>query len=56
MKSRVHRRGKDLHSETVSGVAATAQCLRCMCGVMLLDQVRNEEVQRRTSVTRELAG
>ena len=30
--------------------------LRIICGVMHMDQARNEEVQRRTGVTKELAG
>ena len=30
--------------------------LRSMCRVMHIDQVRNEVVRRRTSVTRDLAG
>ena len=29
---------------------------KSMCGVMRMDQVRNEEVQSRTGVTRTLAG
>ena len=32
------------------------RCLRNMCGVTRMDQVRNEVVQRGTGITRELAG
>ena len=32
------------------------RCLRSMCGVTRRDRVRNEEVRRRTGVTRELSG
>ena len=32
------------------------RCLRSMCGVTRMDQVRNEEVQRRTGVIKELIG
>ena len=32
------------------------RCLRSMCGVTHMDQVRNEEVQRRTGVMIELVG
>ena len=31
------------------------RCLRSMCGVTWVDRVRNEEVRRRTGVTRQLA-
>ncbi len=31
------------------------RCLRSMCGVTLMDWVRNDLVQRRTGVVRELA-
>ena len=31
------------------------RCLRSMCGITRMDQVRNEEVRRRTGVIRELA-
>ena len=31
------------------------RCLRSMCGVTWMDRVRNEEVRRRTGVTRQLA-
>ncbi len=31
------------------------RCLRSMCGVTRMDRVRNDEVQRRTGVVKELA-
>ena len=31
-------------------------CLRLMSGLMGMDQVRNDEMQRRTEVVRKLAG
>ncbi len=31
------------------------RCLRSMCGVTRMDQVRNEEVRRRTGIVKELA-
>ena len=35
---------------------AEMKCLRGMCGVTRMDRIRNEEVRRRTGVTRELLG
>ncbi len=31
------------------------ECLRRMCGLVCMDRVKNEEVQRKTGLVRELA-
>ena len=43
-------------AEKRSNVMEMMRCLRRMCGVTRMDRGRNENVRKRTGVTREVAG